>query len=85
MTVTSLYKGEKVMKNWTKEKLEKALVESVESEDVVGGIDFCLKQLYQDKTKYLKDEIVHGLTFEELIGVLFDSRKTIQKKSEWDF
>jgi len=66
------------MKNWTKKRLEKALEESGTSEDVVDGIDFCLKQLYRDKTKCLEDEIVHSLTFEELIGVLFDSRKTIQ-------
>jgi len=66
------------MKNWTKERLEKAFKESGISDDVVGEIDFCLKQIYKDKTKCLEDEIVHGLTFEELLGALVDSRKTIQ-------
>lgn len=68
------------MKNWTKKRLEKALEESGKNVDVVGGIDFCLKQLYRDKTKCLGDEVVYSLTFEELIGVLFDSRRYIQRE-----
>ena len=75
-------KGEKVMKNWTKKRLEKAFKESGTTRmGIVDGIDFCLKRLYKDKTKRIEDEIVHGLNFEELIGVLLDSRKTIQGKS----
>ena len=38
------------------------------------GIDFCLEQLYGDKTKEITDEVVAGLTFEELIGILLLAR-----------
>lgn len=33
-------------------------------------IRFCLKLLYDDRTKTIDDEVVGGLNFEELIGAL---------------
>lgn len=71
------------MKNITKKKLQKAFDESGISEDILGDIDFCLLQLYIDKTKCIEDKIVHNLTFEKLIGVLLGSRKTIQRESDF--
>jgi hypothetical protein len=42
-------------------------------------INFCLSALYKDKDHYSNDEIVHGLTFEELIGALLVARDTAQQ------
>lgn len=42
------------------------------------GIEFCLSQLYADKTHTIHDEIVKSLTFEELLGVLLIAKNTIQ-------
>lgn len=54
------------MKTHTKEQLE-ASRPQVEKED---AIQFCLDRLYEDKEHYIEDEVVKGLTFEELIGAL---------------
>ncbi len=45
-------------------------------------INFCLRKLYENKTKELKDEVVKGLTFEELIGALLQSKDAIQDDND---
>ena len=42
------------------------------------GVNFCLDQLYKDKTKSITDEIVQHLTFEELIGALLVARDELE-------
>ena len=44
------------------------------------GINFCLKRLYEDKTKRIGEEVVANLTFEELIGVLLLARDKLRTK-----
>lgn len=44
----------------------------------LDGVNFCLGQLYKDKTKNITDEIVHHLTFEELIGTLLIVRDELE-------
>ncbi len=55
------------MKCYSKESLESCRPEGISALDTV---DFCLGQLYKDKTHCITDEIVDRLTFEELIGAL---------------
>jgi hypothetical protein len=40
------------------------------------AVDFCLRQLYCDRRHCIDEEVVAGLTFEELIGALLLSRDT---------
>ncbi|NVM56833.1 MAG: hypothetical protein HWN51_01750 [Desulfobacterales bacterium] len=74
------------MKNWTKRKLEKAYKESggYSESDVLEHLDFTLRQMYRDKTRRLRDEVVCGLTFEELIGVLLDAKSLLGRQLEYD-
>ena len=34
------------------------------------AVEFCLNRLFEDEEHSCTDEVVHGLTFEELIGAL---------------
>ena len=34
------------------------------------AVDFCLHKLFTDDTKFIGEDVVDGLTFEELIGAL---------------
>lgn len=45
-------------------------------------VNFCLKQLYRDETKRMTDEVVHHLTFEELIGALLAARDKLEATEE---
>ena len=54
------------MKDYTKKQLQSSRPDKSSLECV----EFCLKQLFKDKTKLLGDEIVDKLTYEELIGTL---------------
>jgi len=42
--------------------------------DTAEAVDFCLRQLYRDRLHRIDEEVVVGLTFEELIGALLLSR-----------
>lgn len=61
------------MKDYTKEQLE--------SNRPVGDaavlVDFCLGRLYEDKTKRVMQEVVRGLTYEELIAALLLAREDL--------
>lgn len=46
--------------------------------DICDGLNFCLEQLFNDKEHGRDDEIVHSLTFEELIGVLLKAKDIIE-------
>lgn len=74
------------MKNWTKKELEKAYKQSgrVTENDILEHLDFTLKHLYHDKTKRLQDDVVHNLTFEELIGILLDVKNLLGRQLEYD-
>ena len=45
-------------------------------------LDFCLARLYEDDEHDVEDEIVNGLTFEELIGALLESKDDIARLEE---
>lgn len=62
------------MKDVTQQELE----ESRPHIDVDEGIDGCLNALFKDKKHKTTEEIVRGLTFEELIGVLLLARDEIK-------
>ena len=62
------------MQDYSKEELETGYG-TLNAEHTVN---FCLNQLYADKTHKLSDEVVDRLTFEELIGALLIAKKTIQ-------
>jgi hypothetical protein len=46
-------------------------------------VDFCLKRLYEDEEHITSEEIVHGLTFEELLGCLLCVRDTSETLSRF--
>lgn len=62
------------MKDWSQQYLE----EGRPNITALDGVNFCLEQLYLDKTKNVTDEIVRNLTFEELIGVLLVARDQLE-------
>ena len=37
---------------------------------LAAGVQFCLRRLFEDKIHATDEEVVRGLTFEEMIGVL---------------
>ena len=62
------------MKDYTQEELEMGPVTNISTEK---AIEFCLKKLYEDKVYTVGEEIVKGLTFEELIGVLLMAKDAL--------
>jgi len=64
------------MKNYTPEQLEATRPDITARE----GIDFCLHRLYLDTTHTVDDEVVTGLTLEELIGALLVARDRLPQK-----
>lgn len=66
------------MKDFTRETLE-AGRPTVEAEQAVA---FCLDGLYADRSKRTVDQVVPGLTFEELIGALLLARDAIRRAQE---
>ncbi len=67
------------MKNITKEELEQGRP----TIDVLEGLNFCLDQLYEDREHTFYQDIVKGLTFEELIGVLLLARDEVKRYEEF--
>ena len=66
------------MKGCSKESLE-------EERPQIGcleAIDFCLDRLYRDKQHEIRDEIVRGLCFEELIGALLLARDEVKNSGD---
>lgn len=61
------------MKDFTKE----TYMESRPQISTAETLDFCLRQIFADKTKVCSDEVVHGLTYEELIGTLLLARDAV--------
>ena len=58
------------MKDFRKTDLEATRPDT----SVDATIAYCLRQLYADKQHTVTQEVVHGLTFEELIGTLLQAR-----------
>lgn len=58
------------MKDYTREELE----EGRPGYSAYQTIGRCLDCLFTDKTHTINDEVVKGLTFEELIGALLQAR-----------
>ena len=63
-------KGEMNLKGYSREALE----ENRPSISAAHGIAFCLERLYEDNAHSIDEEVVRGLTYEELIGSLLLSR-----------
>jgi hypothetical protein len=68
------------MKDFTQAQLE-ADRPHIDAED---ALDFCLGQLYADTEHRVGDDLVRGLTFEELIGALLVARDEVQAHAAWD-
>jgi hypothetical protein len=64
------------MKDCTK----KALSATRPTKTAKETVSFCLSQLFKDKTHMIEDEIVKGLTFEELIGALLLAQDSLKIK-----
>lgn len=45
--------------------------------DAESSVGFVLKKLYEDKEHGVEDEVVNGLTFEELVGALLLAKEHI--------
>ena len=60
------------MKDFTKKELEEGRPNLSTEEAVVFAFD----RLFEERTKNTSDEVVRGLTFEELIGALLLARDT---------
>lgn len=58
------------MKDFTPEQLERARPDR----DLTDCVDHCLQALYADQSHVVVDQVVQGLTFEELIGTLLLAR-----------
>jgi len=62
------------MKRYDKKTLESSPLPELGTEE---AISFCLDRLYEDNTHDIREEIVVGLSFEELIGALLSARNDI--------
>jgi hypothetical protein len=64
------------MKNESKNTLEsgRPMISAIEA------VNFCLEQLYADKTKLITDECCNRLTYEEIIGALLLARDLLERK-----
>ena len=65
------------MKDYTQKELERSRP-SVDTEDAIA---YCLECLYRDTKHTLQQEVVDGLTFEELIGALILAKHDVRKGS----
>lgn len=68
------------MKDFTQAELE-ASRSTVPADE---QLDFCLARLYADRRHRVVQEVVHGLTFEELLGALLSARDELQAYHTWD-
>lgn len=66
------------MKDFTKEEYEKVPDESIF--DIIEHINYCLDRLFDDKTKTHNDNVVDDLTYEEIIGVLQQSKNYLKNE-----
>ena len=64
------------MKDFTREQLE-AHRPSLEPSE---AIEFVLETLYKDDTRTVSEDVVRGLSFEELIGALLLARDDIDSE-----
>lgn len=63
------------MRGLTKEQLESATIP--DDPYILDKIEHCLRALYEDKKHNIEEEIVRGLSFEEVIGTLIQARDEI--------
>ena len=66
------------MKDFAREDLEG----SRPSISVEETVDFCLKRLYADRAHCIDEEVVRGLSFEELIGALLLARDQAKERCQ---
>ena len=72
------------MRDFSKKELEEA---QTHGKDIEEDLTWCLETLYRTKKYGVLEEVVHGLTFEELIGILIEARESVKmlKQSEAEF
>ncbi|HEY3379311.1 MAG TPA: hypothetical protein VGL77_17675 [Armatimonadota bacterium] len=68
------------MKDFTQIDLEATRPDT----NVNDTIAYCLNRLYADQTHTVGDEVVQGLSFEELIGTLLQARDLCNELKESD-
>lgn len=60
--------------------VKKVVAEASRPNDgALHSVKFCLKQLYADREKIVKDEVAKDLTYEDLIGALLSARDAIEE------
>jgi len=62
------------MKDYSREELELSRPQVSPLE----AVEFCLQQLYADKTKTIDDRVAGCCTYEELIGALLHARDELE-------
>ena len=62
------------MKDFTQEELEASRPQG----SALSLINFCLGQLYDDRTRKLTDGVAQNLSYEELIGALLEARDELE-------
>jgi len=62
------------MKNCSKDQLEA----SRPDQTALDAVGFCLDQLFEDTDTELGNEVVNGLSYEELIGALLLARDDLK-------
>jgi len=74
------------MRDFTREMLEAPMVNRERDETAAGKVGFSLDRLFESKTAFLDEDVVDGLTFEELVGALLAARVEIAfLRAEFDF
>jgi hypothetical protein len=68
------------MKGLTKDQL----LSSVPSIKIKDGASYCIQQLIADTEHSIKEEIVRGLTYEEVIGILLLVLREIEENEMLD-
>lgn len=61
---------------------EQALKSSRPAVDEAHTVAFCLEKLFDDSDHSINDNVVDGLTFEELIGALLQAHDLIAARDE---
>lgn len=61
---------------------QKVLESSRPDIDCLEAVNFCLKALFRDRKHEIGEEVVEGLTFEELIGCLLLMRDKLEREDD---
>lgn len=70
------------MKDYLKQVLTDPFFGDVSGHHALHRVRFCLEQLYADEEHNTSDDVVDGLTFEELLGALISAQNRLEEDEE---